>query len=307
MHSSHCLRIAGTILNLQPMSNKILVTGSNGQLGNELRDIASVFPLYEFVFTDVGELSITDNDAVKKIFEEHRPAYLINCAAYTAVDKAESEKELNNQINGVAVGILALASKQNGTKFIHISTDYVFNGTASRPLREDDNVDPVNAYGASKLLGEQLAVENDPETIIIRTSWVYSFYGRNFVKTMISLMNERKSIGVVNDQVGSPTYASDLAQAIMQIISSGKWVPGIYNFSNNGVISWFDFANEIKRLIKSSCIVNPLTTEQFPTPAKRPKYSVLDKTKIQETFSIQLKDWEKSLNECIQKLNAESK
>jgi dTDP-4-dehydrorhamnose reductase len=289
------------------MSNKILVTGSNGQLGNELRDIASVFPLYEFVFTDVGELSITDNDAVKKIFEEHRPAYLINCAAYTAVDKAESEKELNNQINGVAVGILALASKQNGTKFIHISTDYVFNGTASRPLREDDNVDPVNAYGASKLLGEQLAVENDPETIIIRTSWVYSFYGRNFVKTMISLMNERKSIGVVNDQVGSPTYASDLAQAIMQIISSGKWVPGIYNFSNNGVISWFDFANEIKRLIKSSCIVNPLTTEQFPTPAKRPKYSVLDKTKIQETFSIQLKDWEKSLNECIQKLNAESK
>jgi dTDP-4-dehydrorhamnose reductase len=289
------------------MSNKILVTGSNGQLGNELRDIASVFPLYEFVFTDVGELSITDNDAVKKIFEEHRPAYLINCAAYTAVDKAESEKELNNQINGVAVGILALASKQNGTKFIHISTDYVFNGTASRPLREDDNVDPVNAYGASKLLGEQLAVENDPETIIIRTSWVYSFYGKNFVKTMISLMNERKSIGVVNDQVGSPTYASDLAQAIMQIISSGKWVPGIYNFSNNGVISWFDFANEIKRLIKSSCIVNPLTTEQFPTPAKRPKYSVLDKTKIQETFSIQLKDWEKSLNECIQKLNAESK
>jgi dTDP-4-dehydrorhamnose reductase len=259
------------------------------------------------VFTDVGELSITDNDAVKKIFEEHRPAYLINCAAYTAVDKAESEKELNNQINGVAVGILALASNQNGTKFIHISTDYVFNGTASRPLREDDNVDPVNAYGASKLLGEQLAVENDPETIIIRTSWVYSFYGRNFVKTMISLMNERKSIGVVNDQVGSPTYASDLAQAIMQIISSGKWVPGIYNFSNNGVISWFDFANEIKRLIKSSCIVNPLTTEQFPTPAKRPKYSVLDKTKIQETFSIQLKDWEKSLNECIQKLNAESK
>jgi dTDP-4-dehydrorhamnose reductase len=289
------------------MSNKILVTGSNGQLGNELRDLASAFSRYDFVFTDVDELSIADNDAVKKIFEEHRPAYLINCAAYTAVDKAESEKEINNQINGAAVGILASASKQNGTRFIHISTDYVFNGTASKPLREDDEVDPVNAYGASKLLGEKLAVENDPETIVVRTSWVYSFYGKNFVKTMMRLMNEKQSIGVVSDQLGSPTYAADLAKAIMQIISSEEWVPGIYNFSNEGIISWFDFANEIKRLVKSSCIVNPLTTAEFPTPAKRPRYSVLDKAKIQQTFSIQLKDWKESLKECIQKLNAEDK
>lgn len=289
------------------MSNKILVTGSNGQLGNELRDLASSFPQYQFVFTDVDELSITDKAAVKKMFQEQQPTYLINCAAYTAVDKAESEKELNSQINGIAVGILALIAKQAGTKFIHISTDYVFNGYASQPLREDDTVDPVNAYGESKLMGEQLAVQNNPETIIIRTSWVYSYYGKNFVKTMIRLMNEKESIGVVNDQVGSPTYAHDLAKAIMQIISSGTWMPGIYNFSNEGVISWFDFANEIKQLINSPCIVNPLSTEQFPTPAKRPKYSVLDKTKIQQTFSIQLKDWKESLKECIQKLNARTK
>jgi dTDP-4-dehydrorhamnose reductase len=289
------------------MSNKILVTGSNGQLGNELRDLASSFPQYDFVFTDVEELSITDADAVERIFSDLQPSYLINCAAYTAVDKAESEKELNNQINGRAVGILASASKKYRTRFIHISTDYVFNGNASQPLKEDDQVDPVNAYGASKLLGEQLALQNNPETIIIRTSWVYSFYGKNFVKTMMRLMKEKESIGVVNDQIGSPTYAADLAEAVMQIISSGKWVPGIYNFSNEGVISWFNFANEIKALINSSCIVNPLTTEQFPTPAKRPKYSVLNKTKIQQTFSVQLRDWRESLKECIDKLNAQSK
>lgn len=289
------------------MFNKILVTGSNGQLGNELRELASSFLQYEFIFTDVAELSITDSAAVDKMFQELKPAYLINCAAYTAVDKAESEKELNNQINGMAVGILASACQQTGTKLIHISTDYVFNGNASHPLTEDGEVDPVNAYGASKLLGEQLAFENNSQSIIIRTSWVYSFYGNNFVKTMRRLMKERESIGVVNDQVGSPTYAADLAQAVLQIISSGRWVPGIYNFSNEGVISWFDFANEIKRLIGSSCVVNPLSTEQFPTPARRPKYSVLNKTKIQQTFSIQLRDWKESLKKCINKLDAGNK
>jgi dTDP-4-dehydrorhamnose reductase len=287
------------------MSNKILVTGSNGQLGNELKDIASSFSQYQFIFTDVDELSIVDNEAVTNWFLAHQPAYLINCAAYTAVDKAETEKEMNNLINGTAVGVLASAAQKSGTKFIHISTDYVFNGNASQPLNEDDGVDPVNAYGASKLLGEQLTFQNNPESIVLRTSWVYSFYGKNFVKTMMRLMNERESIGVVNDQVGSPTYAADLAWAIMQIITSNKWIPGIYNFSNEGVISWFNFANEIKRLINSPCIVNPLTTEQFPTPAKRPKYSVLDKTKIQKTFSVQLKDWRESLKECVNKLKAD--
>jgi dTDP-4-dehydrorhamnose reductase len=286
------------------MTNKILVTGSNGQLGNELRELASSFLQYQFIFTDVAELSITDQQAVNDFFSKENPAYLINCAAYTAVDKAETEKELNEQINGIAVGILASACKRHGTKFIHISTDYVFNGTASTPLKETDEVDPVNAYGASKLLGEELALQNNPGSIIIRTSWVYSFYGKNFVKTMVRLMNEKESIGVVSDQVGSPTYAADLAEAIVQIISSGNWQPGIYNYSNEGIISWFDFANEIKQLIGSTCVVNPLTTEQFPTPAKRPKYSALDKAKIRQTFAIRIKNWKTSLKTCIDKLQS---
>jgi dTDP-4-dehydrorhamnose reductase len=283
---------------------KILVTGGNGQLGNELKELASSYSQYEFFFTDLPELSITDENAVENFFKEVKPSFLINCAAYTAVDKAESEKEINNLINGTAVGILAKACKNHRTKFVHISTDYVFNGNATAPLKESDETDPVNAYGSSKLLGEKLALENDPDTIIIRTSWVYSFHGKNFVKTMVRLMSEKESIGVVSDQVGSPTYAADLGEAIMQIIASGKWQAGIYNYSNEGVISWFDFANEIKRLIGSPCVVNALTTEQFPTPAKRPEYSVLDKTKIQETFSVQIKDWKESLKRCIDKLNA---
>jgi dTDP-4-dehydrorhamnose reductase len=287
------------------MTNTILVTGSNGQLGSDLRDLAASYPQYNFIFTDVAELSIVDKDAVYHFFTTERPAYLVNCAAYTAVDKAESERELSDEINGTAVGILAAACQEHGTKFIHISTDYVFNGEASSPLKETDKVDPVNAYGASKLLGEQRAIQNDPGVIIIRTSWVYSFYGKNFVKTMMRLMNEKQSLGVIDDQLGSPTYAADLAEAIMQIISSGKWEPGIYNYSNDGIISWFDFANEIKRQIGANCIVNPLTTEQFPTPAKRPRYSVLDKAKIQNTFSITLKDWKESLRLCISKLLAQ--
>jgi dTDP-4-dehydrorhamnose reductase len=287
------------------MNNKILVTGSNGQLGSDLKDLAASYPKFDFIFTDVAELSIVDKNAVDSLFAKERPAYLINCAAYTAVDKAESEKQLSDEINGTAVGILASACESHGTKFIHISTDYVFNGEASSPLKETDQVDPVNAYGASKLLGEQLAVQNNTGVIIIRTSWVYSFYGKNFVKTMMRLMGEKESLGVIDDQLGSPTYAADLADAIMQIISSGKWEPGIYNYSNDGVISWFDFANEIKKQIGSNCIVNPLTTEQFPTPAKRPKYSVLDKAKIQNTFSITLKDWKESLRICISKIVAQ--
>lgn len=288
------------------MSNKIVVTGSNGQLGNELKELASSYSQVQFAFFNREEFSINDKSRIEKIFEEHQPSYFINCAAYTAVDKAESEQELANEINGTAVGLLALTCKQYGTKFIHVSTDYVFNGKASSPLKEEDTVDPVNAYGASKLLGEQLALQNNPESIIIRTSWVYSFYGKNFVKTMMRLMNERENIGVVNDQIGSPTYAADLAKAIMQIITSGKWKSGIYNFSNEGVISWFDFASEIKQLTHFNCIINSLTTEQFPTPAKRPKYSVLDKSKIQQTFSIQLKDWKESLQACIEKINSHS-
>jgi dTDP-4-dehydrorhamnose reductase len=283
---------------------KIVVTGSNGQLGSELKELVSSFPQFQFIFLNREELSIADKQGVENFFRKYQSSYLVNCAAYTAVDKAESEKELANEINGTAVGILASVCKQYGTKFIHISTDYVFNGTASTPIKETDKVDPVNAYGASKLMGEELALHNNPESIIIRTSWVYSFYGRNFVKTMMRLMNEKESIGVVSDQVGSPTYAADLAEAIMQIIVLDKWQPGIYNYSNVGVISWFDFANEIKKLIGASCVINSLTTEQFPTPAKRPRYSALDKAKIQQAFSIQLKDWKDSLKVCVDRLQS---
>lgn len=283
---------------------KIIVTGSNGQLGSELKELSSASPANEWLFFSREDFPINDQSTAQQIMSRHRPDYFINCAAYTAVDKAESETALANDINGTAVGNLAALCRKHQTKFLHVSTDYVFNGNAEEPLEEGDEVDPVNAYGASKLLGEQLALANDPDTVIIRTSWVYSSYGKNFVKTMMRLMKEKESINVVSDQVGSPTYARDLALAITQIIESGKWVPGIYNYSNEGIISWFDFAAEIKDLLRSSCLVNPIATEQYPTPAKRPKYSVLDKTKICTTYHLHLADWRESLAACMKKLEA---
>jgi dTDP-4-dehydrorhamnose reductase len=285
-----------------PPAIKIIVTGSNGQLGSELKALSTLYPEFDFIFFNRNTLPITDKAALQKSFRLHQPQYFINCAAYTAVDKAEEEKEIAFEINGTAVGTIAALCKQNNCRLIHISTDYVFNGRGKEPLKENDEVDPVNAYGESKLLGEQLALKTNPDSVIIRTSWVYSSYGKNFVKTMMRLMNDRESIGVVNDQVGSPTYAADLAGAILQIIRSGKWAPGIYHYSNEGLISWFDFAREIKVLINSTCIVNPITTVQFPTPARRPAYSGLDKTKIQNSFGLPLKDWKESLEICIGKI-----
>ncbi len=284
--------------------NTILVTGSNGQLGSELKELATSYPGYTMVFLGREDLPINDKELVRKIWQQYQPSYLINCAAYTAVDKAETEKEAAMEINGTAVGDLASLCKETGTGMIHISTDYVFNGEATSPLKETDKVDPVNFYGASKLKGEELALQNNPEAIIIRTSWVYSYYGKNFVKTMMRLMNEKESIGVVNDQSGAPTYAADLAEAIMQIIASGKWETGIYHYSNQAVITWFEFAVEIKEQLHSNCIVNPISTSQFPTPAKRPAYSVMDLSKIQNTYSIKIKDWKESLATCINKLKA---
>jgi dTDP-4-dehydrorhamnose reductase len=283
---------------------KIIVTGSNGQLGSELKELAASYPQFEMIFLSRDELSINDESSVKNIFEKHKPDFLINCAAYTAVDKAESEKELASSINGTAVGYLAANCKTYGTKLLHISTDYVFNGQHTEPLTETDAVDPINFYGQSKLLGEELAFKNDPEAIVIRTSWVYSSYGNNFVKTMIRLMNQKESINVINDQYGAPTYAADLAELIMDIINSGKWLPGIYNYSNEGMITWFDFANTIRHYINSNCKVNPIPTSQYPTPAKRPAWSVLNKSKIKEKYGIQLKDWTQSLKRCIDKLQS---
>jgi dTDP-4-dehydrorhamnose reductase len=284
------------------IDGKILVTGSNGQLGSELKELSAQYPQFQFTFLNRSEASIDDSIALAKAFEKFHPNYVINCAAYTAVDKAEEEEKLALTINGIAVGALAALCKAYDAKFIHISTDYVFDGNDKEPIKETNKTNPVSAYGKTKLAGEELAIENNPASIIIRTSWVYSSYGKNFVKTMIRLMQEKERINVVNDQYGSPTYAADLASAILQIINSGEWVPGIYNYSNEGVISWFDFAQKIKELISSPCIVQPIPTEQYPTPAKRPKYSVLDKSKIQQIFHIQLKPWEESLKLCIKKL-----
>jgi dTDP-4-dehydrorhamnose reductase len=285
----------------------ILVTGANGQLGKELKELAASFPQFHFIFLSREDLPVHHFELVRNTFKAYHPQFCINCAAYTNVDKAESEKDLAFQVNGEAVGVMAAISKTYGTKLIHISTDYVFDGTSGIPYKEDDPVNPVNTYGESKLMGEKEAMRFNPDTIIIRTSWVYSEFGKNFVKTMLKLMQERGEISVVNDQVGSPTYAADLAECIMKIIASSGlesigWKKGIYHFSNDGVISWFNFAEAIKEISKSNCKINPISTLQYPTPARRPHYSVLDKTKIQQTFGVQLKNWKDSLAECLKKL-----
>jgi dTDP-4-dehydrorhamnose reductase len=290
---------------------KILVTGANGQLGKELRDLSSQYSQFEFIFLSREDLPIHHFELVRNYFKTLKPDYCINAAAYTAVDRAELEKNIAMQVNGEAVGVLAAVCKSHHTKFIHISTDYVFNGKADYPYTENFPTDPVNAYGDTKLEGEKQAMQLNPDSIIIRTSWVYSYHGKNFVKTILRLLNEKEEIGVVNDQFGSPTCAADLAETIMQIIINSKsskanWIPGIYNFSNDGIISWFDFAMAIKEISGSQCRINPVPTSAYPTPARRPAYSVLDKTKIQNTFGIRLKDWKKSLEKCIEKIKKDN-
>jgi dTDP-4-dehydrorhamnose reductase len=286
-----------------PMSPiKIVVTGANGQLGRELQMIAADYPLFEFIFLSKDDLPIEHLGEVQDFFKKTEPTHCINCAAYTAVDKAESEKEKAFLINGESVGVLASICKSTETKFIHISTDYVFDGNSSKPLKEVDATMPLNVYGASKLNGEILATQNNSDSIIIRTAWLYSAFGNNFVRTMIRLMGEKKSINVVSDQIGSPTYAGDLANTIMQIISSGKFVSGIYHYSNEGETSWYEFAIAIKEMIGSNCEVNPIPASQYPTPAKRPQYSLLDKTKIKTIYDVEIPEWKSSLRKCINQL-----
>lgn len=282
---------------------KILVTGANGQLGRELQALAAQHPAFEFIFADRFVLPIGDPQAINDFFATHQPAWCINCAAYTAVDRAESDKENAFRINGDAPGWLANACRNTGTRLIHISTDYVFPGTSPVPLKENDTTGPINVYGASKLDGERRAIEQYPDgVLIIRTAWVYSEYGNNFVKTMIRLMKERPSINVVADQIGSPTYAADLADAILHIVDAPRFIPGIYHYSDEGRISWYDFAVAIRDRIESACVVNPIPTSGFPTPATRPAFSLLDKTLIRHTYGLSIPEWQASLDVCLFRL-----
>lgn len=282
-------------------SPTIMVTGANGQLGKEMKVLEAAYPGFRFIFLSREDLPIHHFELVRNFFKGYKPQYLVNCAAYTAVDKAESEKDLAFQVNGEAVGVLAAVCKEYDTKFIHISTDYVFEGNGSVPYTPESATNPQSVYGASKLMGEQEAMRYNPDSIIIRTSWVYSEFGKNFVKTMLKLMSEREELNVVNDQVGSPTYAADLAEAIMQIIAGGKWIPGMYHFSNEGVINWYEFALAIKELSGKTCRVNPIPTSQYPTPAKRPAYSVMDTSRLFSTFGLAPKNWKDSLKTCLKK------
>jgi len=287
------------------MKPLIAVSGKNGQLGWELERLSKTYLQYNFLFVDRNELDIADEAQVISFFEKNKPSIFINCAAYTAVDKAETDQHTAYKVNAEAVGLLASQCKIYDTLFISFSTDYVFNGNGTAPYAETEKKDPVNYYGYTKEVGEKLALNNWEKTIIIRTSWVYSAHGNNFVKTMLRLMKERTDINVVHDQLGSPTYAKDLAEAVMQIISISNEqrtrFNGIYHFSNDGIISWFDFADEIKNMSGLNCNVNPIPTSAYPTPAKRTHYSVLDKQKIKDAGII-IRDWRLALKECLEEL-----
>ena len=281
----------------------VLVTGSNGQLGSDIKEL-SIDYKYNFYFTDRNELDISNLHAITEFVNNNNINTIINCAAYTAVDKAESDIENADKINHLAVKYLAQISKEKNIKLIHISTDYVFDGTNHMPYVETDITNPNGVYGQTKLDGEKAMQEINPEnSIIIRTSWVYSSYGANFVKTMLRLGKEKEQLGVIFDQVGTPTYAGDLAKAILDIISNIKnGKVEIYNYSNEGVLSWYDFAKEIMHMTKSTCQVNPIETIEYPTPAKRPHYSLLNKSKIKKEFNITIPYWKDSLDECLQKM-----
>lgn len=279
---------------------KILVTGANGQLGNEMRNILEKECPGITLYTDIQELDLLDAQAVGMFVLKNEITHIVNCAAYTAVDKAEEDKALCAAVNIEAVKNLANAADVVGAKIIHISTDYVFDGTAHRPYKESDKVNPMSQYGTTKRTGETALIALAPESIIIRTSWLYSIYGNNFVKNMIRLGKERDQLKVVCDQVGTPTYAKDLAKAIYVILMSHQWVEGIYHFSNEGACSWYDFTKAIHRIAKiTTCKVLPIPTEDYPTAATRPPYSILNKSKIKATYGIEIPHWEESLQECI--------
>ena len=277
----------------------ILVTGANGQLGMECRALSAIHQQHHYYFEDRDTLDIDDVGALESFFKKNKIDVCINAAAYTAVDLAETDQENAHKINAEAVGNLASICDAYGAQLIHISTDYVFNGENQNGYVESDKTDPINIYGASKCKGEELAIQKNKNTIIIRTSWVFSSFGKNFVKTMMRLMSEKESINVVCDQTGRPTYARDLASAIFAIIENENVTPGIYHYANEGVITWFDFANAIKEICGYSCQVNPIPSSSYPVPAKRPTYSILQTEKISKLNGVEIPFWKDSLETCI--------
>ena len=286
---------------------KLLITGAYGQLGNEMRVALERYPHLESIFTDVDTLDITDKNAVDAFVALHQPNVLINCAAYTAVDKAEDDLALCYKINCDAVRNLGEVAQAHGIRVIHISTDYVFDGTSHIPYTEDMAVSPTNVYGKSKLAGERELRKACPGAIIIRTSWLYSGFGNNFVKTMLRLGSERSQLKVIFDQIGTPTYAADLADSILQIIDSEKFVPGIYHFSNEGVCSWYDFTKMIFKLAHVECEVLPIESKDYAVRTPRPHYSVLNKSKLKSTYNQTIPYWMDGLERCLHVLQSQSK
>lgn len=278
---------------------KILITGANGQLGNEMRVVLSEYADIETIYTDVDTLDISDLAQLDKFVVDNEVTHIVNCAAYTAVDKAEDDEEAATKVNVVAVRNLGIVATKNGIKLLHVSTDYVFDGKSFIPYTEDMPVCPTNVYGKTKLAGEEVLFEECNNAIVIRTSWLYSSFGNNFVKTMLRLGRERDELNVVFDQVGTPTYAADLASTIVTIISNREWVSGIYHFSNEGICSWYDFTIMIHRLSGIDCKVKPIESSAYPVRTPRPHYSVLNKTKIKKTFDIEIPYWVDSLQKCL--------
>lgn len=281
---------------------RILITGANGQLGNALRLELAGDPNIDAVYTDVEDLDITNAEAVENFLHDNAIEMMVNCAAYTAVDRAESDELRAAAINTEAVGIIGQAAGRLGIRVIHISTDYVFSGESYRPYEEKDEPFPQSIYGRTKLEGEGLLTSFCKDAVIIRTAWLYSEFGNNFVKTMLRLAGEREELGVVSDQIGTPTYAGDLAAAIHAVIRSDEWKPGIYHFTDEGVASWYDFAKSIFEIAGKGIRVKPLLTSEYPTAARRPMYSVLSKNKIKRTYNIEIPYWRESLEKCIGRL-----
>lgn len=296
-----------TEFNFELYVKRILITGANGQLGNEMRRLAEQYTDFDWDFTDVGELDLCNEEVVFEYCERTRPAYIVNCAAYTAVDKAEDDAETCYRVNHDAVTHLAKAAAAINAKLIHTSTDYVFDGSQRTPYTETDPVCPATVYGKSKLAGEETVYEHCNDAVIVRTAWLYSSFGNNFVKTMLRLGRERDTLGVVNDQIGSPTYTGDLASALMHIIlqaEKGHFIPGLYHYSNEGVCSWYDFTLKIHALAGiTSCKVSPISSSEYTYRTPRPAYSVLDKTKIIADYGLTIPSWEDSLAVCIAELH----